>query len=188
MTSPFSTAQGENPFAVAVAPLSVFPKMVQLNGLLLLIKPVKLEENLLNTRFSKPGQPPQTYDRLTADVETIDYTPAGFDSNVFPSMYISGSRLITQLRGNLATGKPVLGRLSLYKPNEAAGAGNPWGLLEPTPEDVQLALRYVNGTHEPQAAAAAPQYAVPAGQQVTSNMLPQTPSAQPLHQGSNPFA
>jgi len=152
--------------------------MVQLNGILLLIRPVKLEENLINTRFMKPGQAPQMYDRLTADVETIDHIPAGFDTNVFPSMYISGTRIITQVRGNLATGQPMLGRLSLYKPNEAAGAGNPWGLLEPTPEDVQLALRYVNGTHKPSPVAApvaAPQYTAPI-------------AAQPLHQGTNPFA
>ncbi len=177
MTSPFSTAAGNNPFAVAVAPPSTFPKMAGLNGLLLLVKPIKLEENLINTRFSKPGQAPQTYDRLTADVETIDAVPAGFDSNVFPSMYISGTRLITQLRGNLATGQPVLGRLGLFKPNEIPGAGNPWGLLEPTEDDVQLALRYVNGTHKPSGGVtpAAPKLAV------------QTAGA-PLHQGGNPFA
>src|SRR5258707_8195922 len=172
MTSPFSTAAGANPFAVAVAPPSTFPKMAGLNGLLLLVKPVKLEENLINTRFSKPGQAPQTYDRLTADVETVDAVPAGFDVNVFPSMYISGSRLITQLRGNLATGQPVLGRLGLFKPNEAARAGDPRGLLEATEEDVQLALRYVNGTHKPAGGV------TPAAQPVATRA--------PLHQAGNP--
>lgn len=154
MTTPFSTAQGDNPFAVAVSPASVFPKMTQLDGILILAKPVKTEMVYESVKFVQPGSQPRLVERMSVDVETIDHIPAGFQENVFPAMYINGSRLITQLRDALATGKPVLGRISKFKPNEPAGAGNPWGLLEPTPEDVQLALRYVNGTHRPQPSVA----------------------------------
>jgi hypothetical protein len=202
MTTPFSIAQGDNPFSVAVEPPSIFPKMVQLNGLLLLIKPVKLEMVYENARFVKPGAQPQLVERMSADVEAVDHMPPGFDTNVFPAMYISGSRLITQLRGNLATGQPQLGRLSLFKPNEPAGAGNPWGLAAPTPEDVQLALRHIAGTHRLQPSAAtptpapvplhqapAPQYPVQApAPQYQAPVPVQAPAPVPLHQGTNPFA
>lgn len=141
---PFAAAgTDEDPFASDLPQVSTYPKMDQLRGRLLLIKPSKLEENLLSS-FSKPGSP-QYQDRVTADVYVVDGPPVeGFDGeNEFLDMYFSQDRLVKQLKRNVLPGsKMLLGRLDTFKEGEPAKAGNPWGLKDPTDDDRSLARTF----------------------------------------------
>ncbi len=138
---PFASAGADDdPFADAPQ-VSAFPKMDQLRGRLLLVKPTKLEENLLS-QFGKPGKP-QYQDRITADVYVVDGgSPDGFDGETeFLDMYFSQDRLVKQMRRSIG-GLMVLGRLETFKPGLKAEAGNPWGLQEASPEDKGLARTF----------------------------------------------
>jgi hypothetical protein len=137
-----ASEQTGDPFS---KPASVgnFPKLEQLRGRLLLIRPIKLETGLLSSN-STPSNP-QFYDRLTADVTVLEGIPAGFDKFEFREMFLSQSRLISQNKDALRTGGMVLGRLDTYKPGQTPGKGNPWGLSDFTPEDAVLARRYLSG-------------------------------------------
>ncbi len=137
---PFGTPE-EDPFTTAPQ-VSSYPKMDDLRGRLLLVKPSKLEEGLLSS-FSKPGKP-QYQDRITADVYVVDGgSPEGFDDETeFLDMYFSQDRLVKQLKRSIAGGRMILGRLETFKPGTKAEAGNPWGFQEPTEDDKTRAREF----------------------------------------------
>jgi hypothetical protein len=105
MTSdPFDTAR------------SNFLGLGDLAGRAVLVYPTKLEENIPSTR---PGQN-KTYSRIVADVIVLDGDvdeEAGVDEipMTVSDMFISGSVLVPQLRGNLKTKRPVLGVVNKQK-------------------------------------------------------------------------
>lgn len=145
---PFASAgEEDDPFADAPQ-VSAYPKMEQLRGRLLLVKPTKLEEGLLS-KYGKPNQP-QYQDRITADVFVVDGGAVdGFPGeSEFLDMYISQDRLVKQLKRNVG-GQMILGRLDTYKPGTEAKAGNPWGLQEATAEDKGLARTFWKARTQP---------------------------------------
>lgn len=148
---PFASAgEEDDPFADAPA-VGAYPTPEQLRGHLLLIKPTKLEENILSARFSKPGKPVYN-DRITADVYVVDGSPKGFEGETeFMDMYWSGDRMVKQLKRNVG-GVMVLGRLQTYKEGVEAGPGNPWGLLVATPEDKGMARTFWKARSQPKTA------------------------------------
>lgn len=168
---PFQAAQGgpgSLPFTAATTPPSIYPKMTQLSGILVLVTPTRFEQNVPSAKYRNPDGSPAVQDRMTCDVECVDVVPAGFDTSSFPGMYISGSRMIQQLHGQLNTGRPLLGRVELFKPNEAPGQGNPWGFAEPSPQDVERAKAWYQGVRpvpSPSQQQAAQQQAAQNGQQ-----------------------
>ncbi len=149
---PFASA-GEDGDPFADAPnVSAYPKVDQLRGRLLLVKPTKLEENLLSS-FSKPGKP-QYQDRVTADVYVVDGSPEGFPGEAeFLDMYFSQDRLVKQLKRNI-DGPMILGRLDTFKPGLKAEQGNPWGFQPATAEDKGLARVFWKARSQPKPAAA----------------------------------
>lgn len=150
---PFASAGAEDdPFDDAPQ-VSAYPKLEQLRGRLLLVKPTKLEEHIL-TKFGTPTNP-QYQDRITADVYVVDGPSVeGFDGeSEFLDMYLSNDRLVKQLRRNIG-GRMVLGRLETFEPGKKAMAGNPWGFQEATAEDKGLARVFWKARSQPKPAAA----------------------------------
>jgi hypothetical protein len=127
-----------SPFAAPSAPGSGI-KWDDVNGCLLLITPLALEQGIATT-FGPA-------DAVRADVAILDGPTAGtehLDTLVFPKV-LSG-----QLTRHIGT--QVLGRLGqgVAKPGQSA----PWVLAEATPADVELGQRWL--------ASRAPQFAAPA--------------------------
>lgn len=129
MTDPFSDPTN----------VSAYPKVTDLRGHLVLLKPTKLEEGLLSA-FSKPGKP-QYQDRVTADVVVLDGPLDDFEDDEFPDMFFSQARLVSQMKRSI--GGMVLARLDTREPGTKAGEGNPWGLNPPTDDDRKVARKYL---------------------------------------------
>lgn len=169
-TDPFASAPGttgaKDPFS-APAPQSDRPRIRDMfnhaSPRLLLISPEKVEEVV---RKGENGKPDRTEDRMTATLVVLDGGPLDFGGapeKTIPvphtvrvetpyeveSLFISGVGLVKQCRNalrarELKNGEPtmVLGRLST---GEAKGGNNPpWILLDPTPEDMEIARQYLN--------------------------------------------
>ena len=195
---PFAAPAGQpdgDPFAAPSAILSEFPKLANLKGRLLMIRPVKFEERI-PSKFRNPDGTVQLQDRMTADVYVIDGGEIpGFGGSDFPGMYISNDRLAKQIVPKLGTGLMALGRLSLLKPDQDPGAGNPWGLLDPTEEDKQKARAYIAaGNRQPgePAFGSAPQQQAPAPQPAPVQQAPApqgwgAPPAQQPAPAANPW-
>jgi hypothetical protein len=178
---PFAGVNGApdgDPFEQA-ANVGDFPKLTALRGRLLMFQPTKLEENLVSAKYSKPNDP-KLYDRLTSTVYVIDGGPVRaedgsvFDTTGFMDMYISQTRLITQLKRAIPKGTMVLGRLDTYKPGDPA-QGNPWGLADLTEEDKAAARAYIEaGYRQPG--------------EGPNGFAPQAPAPAPVQQFSQPAA
>lgn len=196
-----------DPFAAPAAIPSEYPTVASFRGRLVLIKPVKIE-TVPNTQ----GAPGQMQDRVTADVTVVDglgpvpgFTrgqPNGqsFPGPEFRGTYISQEVIVKQLadvtppRGS----GQVLARIDTRTPGTAPGKGNPWGLVEVTEDDKNiarafLANRTVNAAAPPAAAPQYPQAASPTTPQpVPAQAVPVAPPAVPAPGsapiGVNPFA
>jgi hypothetical protein len=120
--------------------VSAYPKVKDLVGHLVLFTPTKLDENLLNANFSKPGKPVYE-DRVTTDVVVLDGPVGDLDGTEFPDMWVSNGRLVNQLKRSV--GKRVLARVSLKDTSRPAGEGNPYGLEPGSDEDKALAKKYL---------------------------------------------
>lgn len=184
MTDPFG--------GPAVIPTE-FATIESFRGRLVLIKPTKLETGLPNQM--NPGQ---LQDRMTADVSVVDgrgpvqqfknRQPTGqiLAGPEFPGTWFSQDRVVKQLMDAYKNGTMVLGVLETYKPGQQAIKGNPWGIVEATEEQKQLARNYLanrtigNAT----APAAAPQY--PAQPQQTYAATPAPTQAYAAPQGQPP--
>lgn len=138
---PFSAAGGEAEQFESAPNVSSYPKVDELRGHLLLVRPTKLEEGILSS-FSKPGKP-QYQDRITTDVVVLDGPLDNFDETEFTDMYISQSRLVAQLKKAVKTRGMILGRLDTFRPGEKAEQGNPWGLAPYTESDAIQARQYL---------------------------------------------
>lgn len=195
-----------DPFAAPAAIPSEYPTVASFRGRLVLIRPIKIE-----TVPNSQGAPGQMQDRVTADVTVVDglgpvpgFTrgqPNGqsFAGPEFRGTYISQEVIVKQLaevtppRGN----GMVLARIDTKTPGTAPGKGNPWGLIDPTDQDRNiarafLANRTVSSAAAPAAAPQYPQAASPTPQPAPAQAAPVAPPAVPVPGsapvGVNPFA
>lgn len=135
------------------------PRLRDIYGRLVLVLPIKVEQNLPNRL-----QPGTFQDRMTADVIVLDGGPIAYGGKpeAFPSVphdktatvphrtarqFISSVGLISQCRDALAKrlrGEPgmVLGRLTTGKPPED-GSNPPWLLSPYTEQDAAIARAYL---------------------------------------------
>lgn len=168
MSDPFASASGattatvapgEDPFAQPAS--SSFPKLYEMFGCLLLIKPTELGKG--------PDYNDKTklVDRITADVTILDGEPEGEweVGQVISEMYLSQASLIGVLKPALRKNGMILGRLhraptkdnkDKYPTPEALEAamakvkpGQPqinytWKLAEFTPEDAAKARDFLS--------------------------------------------
>ena len=106
--------------------------LAELNGSLLLIKPIRVEVGIHTTLGPK--------DATVADVHILDGDSAG---EVAGEAFIWPKVLQVQLRSLVGTGRWCLGRLGqgVAKP----GQSPPWKLADPTDADKDAARRYLNG-------------------------------------------
>jgi hypothetical protein len=102
-----------------------FPKLEDLEGVLLLLRPIKVE--MVPNRFDKDGTKPLT-ERATAD--TVVFGPDGVEE--YDDMYFSQAVLVKACNSGLKPGaKPfILGRLVKMPTNDTQKALK----IEPTPE------------------------------------------------------
>lgn len=189
------TVPVQNPFADPIQPPSVYPSQASLRGRLVLITPHKIETTPSNLN---PGQ---MQERITADVTVVDglgpvpdmknnqHSGQWLDGPDFTGVWLSGQRVVDQLRSQIGTGQSVLGVIETYRPGQAPMKGNPWGILTATPEQKTQASQFL-ATRTVAAAAAPvpqpeqfqPQAAPPAQPQYTQQAAPPAPApaAQPV--------
>jgi hypothetical protein len=144
---PFAGANGSpdgDQFDAPAAIPSEYPKLVDLRTRLLLLAPTKYEQGIASAFKNQDGTV-QLQNRMTANVYVVDGGPvAGFETSSFSAMYLSNGRLVDQLMKAYKGQSMVLGRLDTKDGNGTkAGAGNPWGLADPTEADKQLARAYI---------------------------------------------
>lgn len=206
MTTPANMA---DPFADPTVPASTFPTVASFRGRLAMFTVRKSEMKISQLN---PGAGPK--ERLTVDVTVVDGLgavpllrgnppqPTGqtLPGPDFTGVWIESERLVEQLRGQLGTGRPVLGVIDTRNPGTHPMKGNPWGLTAATEEQKAQARAYLANRSVAQAAApepvtqAAPQYATAptvapqpgpaAGAPTAPPAVPAPGSAAP---GSNPF-
>jgi hypothetical protein len=153
-----------DPFAAPAPIASEFASADSFRGRLVLIEPTGLELDVPNQT-----DPSKKADRLTATVTTVDgqgpvqifsqKQPTGkfLDGPAHKGVWFSQDRIVKGVIGDSRSlvGKGmVLARLETYKPGKGAGIGNPWGLVDPTDADKQLARDFL--ANRTVAAASAP--------------------------------
>lgn len=121
------------------------------------------------------GQPGKFTDRVTAKVTTVDGKGRVqiFSQKVPTGTYLEGPehegvwfsqdriRKVIAPEGERSIGRQTLAVIETYKPGKIAGQGNPWGLLDPTPDQVAAAKTFlaslmVDGATAPGDASADP--------------------------------
>lgn len=178
------TVPAQNPFADPIQPPSVYPSQASLRGRLVLIMPIKIEQVPSNLN---PGQ---TQERITASVTVVDglgpvpdiknNQPTGqwLEGPDFAGVWLSGQRIVDQLRSYINTGQSVLGVIETYKPGQVPMKGNPWGILTATDEQKSVATQFLAQRTIGAAAAPAPvQQQAPAPEQ--PQYAQQAPAAAP---------
>lgn len=181
-----------DPWSAPAALPSTFPSVQGLHGRLVLLTPRKVEPVADN---HNPGQ---FKDRMMVDVVVVDgggpvpvfknrqHTGQFLEGTDFPGTYMSQSRIVNQLREALASGGKVLARVGLYKEGQPQGVGNPWGLVDPTEQDAQIARQFL-ATRTVSAAIPQPAAPVPASQAAqfpaapVAYAQPQPQTAQPVY-------
>jgi len=159
------------PFKKPAAIASEFASADSFRGRLVLIEVTKFEKDVPNA-----SDPTKVQDRVTATVTTVDgggpvqvfsqKQPTGvfLDGPEHKGVWFSQDRIVKAVapNGAAAVGDMVLGVIQTYKPGKGAGIGNPWGLIDPTDEQVQIASDFLAGRT---VAKATTQKAAPAGDQ-----------------------
>lgn len=205
-----------DPFAAPAAIPSSFPTVASFRGRLVLIRP--LGQQTVPNNLGAPGS---TQERVTADITVVDGlgpvpqmkgnppTPTGqmFPGPDFPGVYVQSEVIVKQLADALSSRGMVLARIDTRNPGTQPMKGNPWGLMDPTEDDKQIARNFlanrtvaaasgpagqqnaapVPGTHPfaTQAAVASPQ---PSPVYVPPAAPPQLPAPGSAPAGANPFA
>ena len=141
-------------FATPAPIPSEFASADSFRGRLVLIQPTGLELDVPNVR-----QPGKFSDRLTATVTTVDglgkvqifseKAPTGqyLDGPEHKGVWFSQERIVKAVVPErvVRPGTMVLARLETFKPGKSAGLGNPWGLINPTEADKQMARDFLAG-------------------------------------------
>lgn len=144
---------------------STFPSIDSFRGRLILIEVTGYE-----VKIPVQGQDGKFKDRVTAKVTTVDGRGQVqlFDRQVPTGQYVEGPEHVGIWFDHQRTlpvlapeGERSIGRLTLaipetYKPGKVAGKGNAWGLLDPTPEQVQAAREFLANMTVDKATASAP--------------------------------
>lgn len=184
------TVPAQDPWAAPAVIPSTFPSAQGLHGRLVLLTPRKVEP------VPDPNIPGKMRDRMTVDVLVVDgagpipvfknrqHTGQFLEGNDFPATYMSQDRIVKQLMEALSSGGKVLARIGLYKEGQPQGQGNPWGLVDPTEQDAQIARQFLAtrtvSASVPPAPQPAPVQAPPAQQQYAQPVpAPQPVYAQP---------
>lgn len=153
----------DQPFKMPAAIASEFASADSFRGRLVLIKVTGYERNV--PVFQQPGK---FTDRVTAAVTTVDgkgkvqifaqKAPTGnfLDGPEHVGVWFSQDRIVKAVAENKeqSIGDVTLGVIETFKPGKAAGLGNPWGVVHPTPEQIKVATAflaqfYANVTSEP---------------------------------------
>ncbi len=120
VADPFATDAETDPFSQPTGG-GKYPKVEDLEGMLVLIKPYKIET--VPNRFSK--DPNATQDRATADV--IVFGTPGTEPIVHSRMYFSQGSLVKECRAILDASNPnkpfALGRIEMFPAKAAKDAG-----------------------------------------------------------------
>lgn len=141
-----------DPFATPAKIASEFPTAASFRGRLVLIQPTVLDLDVPNK-----ANPALKSDRMTATVTVVDgagpiqlfsnSTPTGkfLQGPEFKGVYFSQDRIIKAVLPDrvMVPGKLVLARIETFKPGGAPGKGNPWGLVDPTPADADMARAFL---------------------------------------------
>jgi len=138
------------PNFVSAPGTSDFPRMADLRGRLLLIKPQKID---IVASTQNPGT---TFESVQCDVIVLDGGPVVstdpktggkvFDGHEFKNIGLAGMRVTGQLRGLVGGTDMVLGRIDTQQGTLPPAKGNAWGVETAfTPQDADLATRYLNG-------------------------------------------
>lgn len=151
-----------------------FPKLPELFGKLLIIKPSKFEMVSKPERFG--GKPGEQVERMTADVVVF----TGDQVDEYDSMYLSQAGLVGAAKRNFKAGKPTLGTVHIYPsklssdkfpggreqiesnpamvawikaaqddPEIKAPHNMAWGLEPATPEESRRAIEWWNNRPKP---------------------------------------
>lgn len=159
-----SEIMAEDPFATPAPISSTFASAQSFKGRLVLIQPTKYEMDVPNYQ-----DPSKSADRVTATVTTVDgQGPVQIFSNRTASgkflegpehkgVWFGQERIVQQVAPDrtFKPGSMVLARIDTRYPDKGAGVGNPWGLLDPTEQDKQLARDFLANRIVGQAAAPA---------------------------------
>lgn len=153
-----------DPFSAPAPIASEFASADSFRGRLVLITPTRLEWDVPNV-----SDPSKVADRLTADVMTVDgqgkvqifsyKAPTGkfLEGPEHKGVWFSQERIVKAVCPDrvITPGRRVLARIETYKPGKPAGIGNPWGLINPTEDDMQTAREFLANYTVAQAAAPA---------------------------------
>ena len=140
------------PFKTPAPIASEFASADSFRGRLVLIEVTKYERDLPNS-----VDPSKVADRVTATVTTVDgegpvqvfsqKQPTGvfLDGPEHKGVWFSQDRIVKAVapKGAMSVGDVVLGVVQTYKPGKGAGIGNPWGLVDPTPDQIEQAKRFL---------------------------------------------
>lgn len=133
---------------------SDFASADSFRGRLVLIEVTGFEANL--PMFQQPGK---FADRVTATVTVVDgkgpvqifaqKAPTGkfLDGPEHKGVWFSQARIVEAVadKGPQHIGRKVLGVIDTFKPGQPAGLGNPWGITNPTPEQIEAATQFLAG-------------------------------------------
>lgn len=114
---------------------------------------VLIEVTAYETNIPNPMNPGTFQDRATARVTTLDgvgpvqiysqKAPTGkfLDGPVHEGVWFGQDRIrkVIAPAGAGSVGNSVLAVVDTYKPGQMPGKGNPWGLVDPTPDQIKKA-------------------------------------------------
>lgn len=176
-----------DPFGAPAVIPSTYPSVQSFHGRLVLISPKKIEQ------VRNKQEPSKIDDRITADVTVVDglgpvplwkdrvQTGAFLDGPDFTGVYFGQTRVVKQLASSIPSGM-VLARIGLYKEGQPQGQGNPWGLVDPTEEDKQIARNFLANRTVSGLSAPAP---APVAQPQTAYAPPVAPNQ--VHQAAQAY-
>lgn len=131
---------------------------------------VLIEVTGYEVKVPMQGEAGKFTDRVTAKVTTVDgkgrvqiysqKVPTGtyLEGPEHEGVWFSQDRIrkVIAPEGDRSIGRTTLAVLDTYKPGKIAGQGNPWGLLDPTPEQVQAAREFLANMTVDKATASEP--------------------------------
>ena len=154
-----------DPFNAPAPIASEFASADSFRGRLVLIEVTGYEDRV--PVFNQPGQ---FKPRVTTKVTTVDgkgkvqiflqKAPTGkfLDGPEHPGVWFGQDRIVPAVApdGEKSIGRLTLAVIETYKPGKSAGLGNPWGLVNPTEEQMQTARDFLANKTVAAATSSAP--------------------------------